>query len=120
VKGLPGHRVFRQQRPIDDDGHDHPPPQPTEILPTRTSRTLLFLLAVLSIAPWAPAAPGIYALSVLQDMNGNRKLDTNFIGIPTEHSGSSNDAPARFNAPRFKDAVFTVGGQPLELRIDLN
>ena len=64
--------------------------------------------------------PGSYALSVLQDMNGNRKLDTNFIGIPTEHSGSSNDAPARFSAPKFKDAVFTVGDQLVELRIRLN
>lgn len=64
--------------------------------------------------------PGTYALSVFQDMNGNRKLDTNFLGIPTEASGSSNDAPAKWSAPRFKDAVFTVGDQPVELRIRLN
>lgn len=64
--------------------------------------------------------PGTYALSVFQDMNGNRKLDTNLIGIPTEASGSSNDAPARFSAPKFKDAVFTVGDKPIELRIRLN
>ena len=64
--------------------------------------------------------PGSYALSVLQDLNGNRKLDTNFIGIPTEPSGSSNDAPARFSAPKFKDALFTVGDAPIELRIRLN
>lgn len=64
--------------------------------------------------------PGTYALSVLQDMNGNRKLDTNFIGIPTEASGSSNDAPAKWSAPKFKDAVFTVGDQPIELRITLH
>jgi uncharacterized protein (DUF2141 family) len=64
--------------------------------------------------------PGRYALSVLQDLNGNRKLDTNFLGIPTEASGSSNDAPARFSAPKFKDAVFTVGEAPLALTIRLN
>lgn len=64
--------------------------------------------------------PGRYALSVLQDMNGNRKLDTNFIGIPTEASGSSNDAPARWSAPKFKDAVFTVGDEPVNLTIRLN
>jgi uncharacterized protein (DUF2141 family) len=67
-----------------------------------------------------PLAPGNYALSVLQDMNGNRRLDTNVIGIPTEHSGSSNDAPARFSAPKFKDAVIAVGDKPVELRIRLN
>jgi uncharacterized protein (DUF2141 family) len=64
--------------------------------------------------------PGSYALSVLQDLNGNRKLDTNFIGIPIEPSGSSNNAPARFSAPKFKDALFTVGDTPIELRIKLN
>jgi len=64
--------------------------------------------------------PGSYAVSVFQDMNGNRKLDTNFIGIPTESSGSSNDAPAKWSAPKFRDAVFTVGDQPMEIRIKLN
>ncbi len=64
--------------------------------------------------------PGRYALSVLQDLNGNRTLDTNFIGIPKEPSGSSNDAPARFSAPKFKDALVTVGDAPVELRIRLN
>ena len=64
--------------------------------------------------------PGRYALSVLQDLNGNRKLDTNFLGIPTEPSGSSNDAPARWSAPKFRDAAFTVGDAPLELKIRLN
>ncbi|MEQ1801817.1 MAG: DUF2141 domain-containing protein [Gammaproteobacteria bacterium] len=67
-----------------------------------------------------PLPPGTYALSVFQDMNGNRKLDTNLIGIPTEASGSSNDAPARWSAPKFQDAVFTVGDQPIELTIKLN
>jgi len=64
--------------------------------------------------------PGRYAVSVFQDMNGNRKLDTNFIGIPTEASGSSNDAPAKWSAPKFKDAVFTVGSEPVDLTIRLN
>jgi uncharacterized protein (DUF2141 family) len=63
--------------------------------------------------------PGNYAFSVLQDLNGNRKLDTNFIGVPTEPSGSSNDAPAKWSAPKFKDAVVTVGEQLMELRITL-
>ena len=67
-----------------------------------------------------PLPPGSYALSVLQDLNGNRKLDLNFIGIPKEPSGSSNDAKATFSAPKFRDAVFSVGDQPVELRIRLN
>ena len=62
----------------------------------------------------------VIRVSVLQDLNANRKLDVNFIGIPKEPSGSSNDAKATFSAPKFKDAVFTVGDQPVELRIRLN
>lgn len=64
--------------------------------------------------------PGRYAISVFQDMNGNRKLDSNFLGIPTEDSGSSNNAPARFSAPKFRDAAFDVGDQSFELAIRLN
>lgn len=64
--------------------------------------------------------PGRYALSVFQDLNGNRKLDTNFMGIPTEASGSSNDAPAKWSAPKFRDAVFTVGDEPVSLTIRLD
>ena len=64
--------------------------------------------------------PGRYALSVFQDMNGNRKLDTNFIGIPTEQSGSSNNAPARFGPPKFRDAAFVVGSEAIDLAIRLN
>ena len=46
--------------------------------------------------------------------------DTNFIGIPKEPTGSSNDAKATFSAPKFRDAVVKVGDQPVELRIRLN
>jgi uncharacterized protein (DUF2141 family) len=42
------------------------------------------------------------------------------MGIPTEAFGSSNDAPAQWSAPKFKDALFTVGDVPVELTIRLN
>jgi uncharacterized protein (DUF2141 family) len=64
--------------------------------------------------------PGRYALSVFHDRNGNRRLDTNFLGIPKEQSGASNDAPARFGPPQFGDALVTVGTEPLALAIRLN
>jgi uncharacterized protein (DUF2141 family) len=64
--------------------------------------------------------PGRWAISIFQDLNGNRRLDTNLLGIPTEASGSSNDAPARWSAPKFADAVVTVGDAPLELSIRLD
>jgi uncharacterized protein (DUF2141 family) len=63
--------------------------------------------------------PGRYALSLFQDMNGNRRLDTNFIGIPKEASGSSNNPPTRWGPPKFADALVTVGDAPLDLSIRL-
>lgn len=33
--------------------------------------------------------PGVYAVSVFQDLNGNKKLDKNFVGIPKEPYGFS-------------------------------
>jgi uncharacterized protein (DUF2141 family) len=64
--------------------------------------------------------PGEYALSLFQDMNGNRRLDTNFLGIPQEASGSSNNPPTRWGPPKFRDALVTVGDAPLDLSIRLN
>jgi uncharacterized protein (DUF2141 family) len=52
---------------------------------------------------------GAYAVAVFADLNGNGKLDSNFIGIPSEPTGASRDAASRFGPPKFKDAVFTVG-----------
>jgi uncharacterized protein (DUF2141 family) len=63
--------------------------------------------------------PGRYALSLFQDLNGNRRLDTNLLGIPKEASGSSNNPPARWGPPKFADALVTVGDAPLDLSIRL-
>jgi uncharacterized protein (DUF2141 family) len=63
--------------------------------------------------------PGQYALSVFQDADDDGKLARNFIGLPKEPAGLSNNLRPRFGPPRFKDAVFTVGDQPVEQRIRL-
>lgn len=52
--------------------------------------------------------PGTYALSVIHDANDNEKLDTNFIGIPKEAFGFSNDPKIYFGPPSFKKASFEV------------
>jgi uncharacterized protein (DUF2141 family) len=52
---------------------------------------------------------GEYAISVYADLNGNGKLDTNFIGIPNEPTGASRDASSHFGPPGFKDAAFILG-----------
>ena len=64
--------------------------------------------------------PGTYALAVVHDENFNGKLDTNFLGIPTEGYGFSNDATAALGAPSFSAASFSYDGQNLDLTIGLN
>jgi uncharacterized protein (DUF2141 family) len=60
-------------------------------------------------------APGRYAVSVVHDLNGNRRVDTNFLGMPTEQWGVSNNARPTLRAPRFDEAAFTVPAESAEL-----
>lgn len=52
--------------------------------------------------------PGVYAVAVIHDENGNGKLDTNWLGIPKEPVGASNDAKGHFGPPKFEDAKFSL------------
>ena len=51
---------------------------------------------------------GEYAISYVHDENNNKKMDTNFLGIPKEPTGMSNDATGFMGPPKFKDAKFKV------------
>jgi uncharacterized protein (DUF2141 family) len=51
---------------------------------------------------------GEYAVAVLHDRNGNKKMDYNVFGLPTEGYGFSNGAKAVFSAPSFHDAKFQL------------
>lgn len=53
---------------------------------------------------------GTFAISVLHDANKNRTLDKNWLGIPREAYGISNNARANFRAPSFKAARFSHDG----------
>ena len=58
-------------------------------------------------------APGRYALRVFADENGNGKLDTNLMGMPTERYGFSNDAKGNRAAPGFDAAALQVNAKRL-------
>jgi len=53
-------------------------------------------------------APGRYAVRLFADENGNGKLDTNLMGMPTERYGFSNDAKGNRAAPGFDAAAIRV------------
>jgi uncharacterized protein (DUF2141 family) len=60
-------------------------------------------------------AKGVYGISAFHDANGNGKLDTNFLGIPTEDYCTSRDARGSFGPPKFADAKFSYAGGPMRL-----
>lgn len=64
-------------------------------------------------------APDIYGISAFHDENDNQKLDTNFLGIPTESWCTSRGAKAYFGPPSFDDAKFRYTGGVMRHRSDL-
>ena len=62
--------------------------------------------------------PGKYAVQTFHDENVNHKVDRNFLGIPKEGVGFSNDAPIRMGPPKWADAAFGFNGaeQTIQLR----
>jgi uncharacterized protein (DUF2141 family) len=52
--------------------------------------------------------PGKYAVRYFHDENLNGKMDTNFMGIPTEGYGFSNNAKGSFGPPPFEKWLFEV------------
>ena len=64
--------------------------------------------------------PGRYALRAFADENGNTKLDTNMLGIPTERYGFSNDARGTMGPPDFEASALPVGTSDLTTVIHLH
>ena len=53
-----------------------------------------------------PLPYGRYAIQVFHDLDSNDRLRTNWLGIPREPVGTSNNATGRMGPPRFRDASF--------------
>jgi uncharacterized protein (DUF2141 family) len=64
---------------------------------------------------------GSYAVAFFHDRNMNNKMQKNFLGIPQEGYGFSNDAkPHGFGPPSFSDASFSHdGSQPTTINVKL-
>jgi len=63
---------------------------------------------------------GRYALTVIHDEDMNGEMETNWLGIPKEGYGFSNDVTAGMSAPSFEDASFVYDGRTLDMTISLN
>ena len=53
-------------------------------------------------------APGRYAIEAFQDINGNGKMDTSWIGLPLEPYGFSRDARPFLSKPGFNATAFSL------------
>jgi len=62
--------------------------------------------------------PGKYAVALIHDVNKNHKLDKNWIGMPKEQWGMSNNPHATIKAPPIEKAMFTLDGDK-EVKIQL-
>ena len=63
--------------------------------------------------------PGVWAVQAYLDENDNEKVDQNFLGLPTEGIGFSNDAPIRLGPPSYGDAAFQLGAGGGRIRLSL-
>ena len=63
---------------------------------------------------------GIYAVAVVHDENGNGRLDKNFLGLPTEGYGVSNNRTYAASSPKWDESRFNVSSrEPVVLRVSL-
>lgn len=59
---------------------------------------------------------GDYAVAIAHDVNRNHKVDKNFLGMPKEQWGMSNNPHATIKAPSFNTAKFSLAGN-LEIHV---
>ncbi|MBR9845925.1 MAG: DUF2141 domain-containing protein [Algicola sp.] len=62
---------------------------------------------------------GIYAISFFHDENENKKMDSNFLGIPKEDYGCSNNARGFMGPPKWEDAKFEINNTSITQTIKL-
>lgn len=64
-------------------------------------------------------ADGEYAISVIHDENDNSVLDTNFLGMPKEGVGVSNNAKGFFGPPSYEDSKIQVNKKSFTTNITI-
>lgn len=60
---------------------------------------------------------GEYALKIFHDENNNDNLDTNFLGVPKERYGFSNNVRGKFGPPEFEKTIFTLSADTLVINV---
>ncbi|GAA4098703.1 hypothetical protein GCM10022414_24680 [Zhongshania borealis] len=63
---------------------------------------------------------GRYAFAVYHDVDGSGAMNKNFIGLPEEPVGLSNDHRPRFGPPRYKKAELSINADTKKINITLD
>ncbi|MGM0377896.1 MAG: DUF2141 domain-containing protein [Bacteroidota bacterium] len=93
---------------------------PSEFMKSATNIMIIKIQDKQARCDFLDIAPGKYALAVIHDENMDGKLNTNWLGVPREGYGFSNNAEALLSAPSFDAASFQYDGQNIDLTIRLN
>jgi uncharacterized protein (DUF2141 family) len=64
----------------------------------------------IAICGFSAIAPGTYAVVLFHDENSDGKFNRDWLGLPKEGYGFSNDAPTHWHAPTFDAARFPFTG----------
>ncbi len=62
---------------------------------------------------------GRYSVALYHDENGNKEFDRDFLGIPTEGYGFSQNPGFRFGKPELEETLFTIDGDAKSLNISV-
>lgn len=60
---------------------------------------------------------GTYAIAMFQDENNSGQINKNFLGIPTERYGFSQNIVPKFKAPSFDDCKFNFNSESTVVHI---
>jgi uncharacterized protein (DUF2141 family) len=101
--------LFRDGKGFPNDASQAVHTQAADIDPQTLSAQVVF----------ADLHTGVYAVSVFHDENMNEKLDKNFMGIPKEGYGASNNPKKKMGPPNFDEAKFQLGvaDQSVEIKL---
>ena len=92
---------------------------PTEFMRFAANLMMVKVRVAKATCSFQQIPPGTYALAVIHDENRDGKLASDWMGLPKEGYGFSNDAKGTFGAPSFEAASFPYNGQSLQMTITL-
>lgn len=101
--------LFRASKGFPNDASQAVRTQAAEIDPQTLSGQVVF----------TDLPAGLYAVSVFHDENMNEKLDKNFVGVPKEGYGASNNPKKKMGPPNFDEARFQLGVVDESVKIKL-